>query len=39
VVDTCDLLIIAAPHPEYAALATTKPVIDIWGIRDGGVLI
>jgi UDP-N-acetyl-D-mannosaminuronic acid dehydrogenase len=39
VVDTCDLLIIAAPHPEYVTLATTKPVVDIWGIRDGGVLI
>lgn len=39
VVDSCDLLIIAAPHPEYATLATTKPVIDIWGIRDGGVQI
>jgi len=39
VVETCDLLIIAAPHPEYATLATTKPVIDIWGIRDGGVQI
>jgi len=34
-----DLLIIAAPHPEYARLATTKPVIDIWNIRGEGVAI
>jgi UDP-N-acetyl-D-mannosaminuronic acid dehydrogenase len=39
VVDSCDLLIIAAPHPEYADLATTKPVVDIWGIRGEGVQI
>jgi UDP-N-acetyl-D-mannosaminuronic acid dehydrogenase len=39
VVDSCDLLIIAAPHPEYAGLATTKPVVDIWGIRGEGVQI
>jgi len=39
VVDSCDLLIIGAPHPEYADLATTKPVVDIWGIRGEGVRI
>jgi UDP-N-acetyl-D-mannosaminuronic acid dehydrogenase len=39
VVDSCDLLIIAAPHPEYADLATTKPVVDIWGLRGEGVQI
>ncbi|MBO0831964.1 MAG: nucleotide sugar dehydrogenase [Actinobacteria bacterium] len=39
VVEACDLLIIAAPHPEYASLVTSKPVIDIWGIRGGGVQI
>ncbi len=38
-VNACDLLIIGAPHPEYATLETTKPVIDIWGIRAGGVQI
>jgi UDP-N-acetyl-D-mannosaminuronic acid dehydrogenase len=38
-VDACDLLIIGAPHPEYADLATTKPVVDIWGIRGEGVQI
>jgi UDP-N-acetyl-D-mannosaminuronic acid dehydrogenase len=39
VVASCDLLIIGAPHPEYADLATTKPVVDIWGLRGEGVQI
>jgi UDP-N-acetyl-D-mannosaminuronic acid dehydrogenase len=39
VVDACDLLIIAAPHPEYASLVTSKPIVDIWNIRGGGVQI
>ena len=39
VVAKADLLIIAAPHPEYAALATDKPVVDIWNIRGGGVQV
>ncbi len=34
-----DLLIIAAPHPEYRDLATDKPVADIWNIRGEGVRI
>jgi len=37
VVGKSDLLIIAAPHREYAALATDKPVVDIWNIRGEGV--
>jgi UDP-N-acetyl-D-mannosaminuronic acid dehydrogenase len=39
VVDRSDLLIIAAPHAEYAGLATDKPVVDIWNIRGRGVLV
>jgi UDP-N-acetyl-D-mannosaminuronic acid dehydrogenase len=39
VVESCDLLIIGAPHPEYAELVTAKPVVDIWGIRREGVQI
>jgi UDP-N-acetyl-D-mannosaminuronic acid dehydrogenase len=39
VVGRSDLLIIAAPHAEYAALATDKPVVDIWNIRGRGVLV
>ncbi len=39
VVQKSDLLIIAAPHAQYAALATGKPVVDIWNIRGQGVRI
>jgi UDP-N-acetyl-D-mannosaminuronic acid dehydrogenase len=39
VTESCDLLIIGAPHKEYADLITTKPIIDIWGIRGVGVQI
>ena len=34
-----DLLIIGAPHPEYADLATGKPVADIWNLLGRGVRI
>jgi UDP-N-acetyl-D-mannosaminuronic acid dehydrogenase len=34
-----DLLIIAAPHPEYAALETGKPVADIWNVLGKGVIV
>jgi UDP-N-acetyl-D-mannosaminuronic acid dehydrogenase len=39
VVAKSDLLIIAAPHPQYKALATAKPVVDIWNIRGQGVVV
>jgi UDP-N-acetyl-D-mannosaminuronic acid dehydrogenase len=39
VVEKSDLLIIAAPHAEYAALATDKPVVDIWNTRGAGVVV
>jgi UDP-N-acetyl-D-mannosaminuronic acid dehydrogenase len=32
-----DLLIIATPHAVYRDFETTKPVIDIWNLRDHGV--
>jgi UDP-N-acetyl-D-mannosaminuronic acid dehydrogenase len=34
-----DVLVIATPHSEYAALATNRPVIDMWGITGTGVLV
>jgi UDP-N-acetyl-D-mannosaminuronic acid dehydrogenase len=34
-----DLLIIAAPHPEYADLQTGKPVADIWNVLGKGVVV
>jgi len=39
VLELADLLIIGAPHPQYADTETTKPVIDIWGLRGQGTLI
>jgi UDP-N-acetyl-D-mannosaminuronic acid dehydrogenase len=34
-----DLLVIAAPHPEYRDLKTDKPVADIWNILGEGARI
>jgi UDP-N-acetyl-D-mannosaminuronic acid dehydrogenase len=34
-----DLLIVAAPHPEYRDLDTDKPVADMWGITGRGMRI
>jgi UDP-N-acetyl-D-mannosaminuronic acid dehydrogenase len=34
-----DLLVIAAPHPEYRQLRTDKPVADIWNVLGAGVRI
>ncbi|MGE5830635.1 MAG: nucleotide sugar dehydrogenase [Micromonosporaceae bacterium] len=39
VLEECDVLVIAAPHREYASLATDRPVIDMWGITGRGVLV
>lgn len=37
VLERSDLLVVGAPHRRYANLATDKPVVDIWGVRGGGV--
>ena len=39
VIARSDLLMIAAPHPEYRELKTSKPVADIWNIRGEGVRV
>ncbi len=39
VVEESDLLIIAAPHREYANLHTTKPVVDITNLLGNGVMV
>jgi UDP-N-acetyl-D-mannosaminuronic acid dehydrogenase len=39
VLQRADLLVIAAPHPEYRDLATDKPVADMWGISGRGMRI
>jgi UDP-N-acetyl-D-mannosaminuronic acid dehydrogenase len=39
VLQRADLLVIAAPHPEYAQLATQVPVVDMWGLTGQGVRV
>jgi UDP-N-acetyl-D-mannosaminuronic acid dehydrogenase len=39
VVAECDLLIIAAPHPEYRHLDVKTPIIDVWNLLGGGSLV
>jgi UDP-N-acetyl-D-mannosaminuronic acid dehydrogenase len=39
VIEESDLLVIAAPHPQYRRLATTKPVADIWNVLGQGVRV
>jgi len=35
----CDILVIAAPHREYADLVTTTPVVDVWNLLGNGTRI
>lgn len=39
VLSQADLLVIAAPHPQYRDLRTSTPIVDIWNLRRQGVLI
>ena len=39
VLERSDVLVIAAPHPEYRDLVTDKPVADLWGITGRGTRI
>jgi UDP-N-acetyl-D-mannosaminuronic acid dehydrogenase len=39
VLSQADLLVIAAPHPQYRDLRTSTPIVDIWNLRREGVLI
>ena len=39
VLDRADLLVIAAPHPEYRDLATDKPIADLWDVTGRGTRI
>ena len=36
VIAQSDLLVIAAPHPQYRDLVTDKPVADIWNVLGPG---
>jgi UDP-N-acetyl-D-mannosaminuronic acid dehydrogenase len=39
VVAQSDLLVIGAPHQQYAELQTTTPIVDIWNLRGDGVRV
>lgn len=39
VMDKADLLIIAAPHPEYKNLTSSKRIVDIWNHLGNGTLV
>ncbi len=38
-IDSVDLVIIGAPHKRYAGLDIKQPVVDVFNVRKGGVLI
>jgi UDP-N-acetyl-D-mannosaminuronic acid dehydrogenase len=37
--EEADLIVVGAPHRPYHDLSTEKPVVDIWGVVDGGVRV
>jgi UDP-N-acetyl-D-mannosaminuronic acid dehydrogenase len=39
VLKRADLLVIAAPHPDYADLDTDRPLVDMWGLTGRGVRV
>jgi UDP-N-acetyl-D-mannosaminuronic acid dehydrogenase len=39
VLGSADLLVIAAPHPQYRDLDTDLPLVDIWGLTETGVQV
>src|SRR5580658_8005492 len=39
VLERSDLVIIGAPHKRYIQLEIVKPVVDVWGLRRGGVRV
>jgi len=39
VLKRADLLVIAAPHADYADLETDKPLVDMWGLTGRGVRV
>jgi UDP-N-acetyl-D-mannosaminuronic acid dehydrogenase len=39
VLERSDLIVIGAPHAEYAKVAIEQPVVDLWNLRGGGVVI
>jgi UDP-N-acetyl-D-mannosaminuronic acid dehydrogenase len=38
-IEKSDLLVIAAPHPEYRELSTATPIVDVWNMLGKGTLV
>jgi UDP-N-acetyl-D-mannosaminuronic acid dehydrogenase len=39
VVAEAEILIVGAPHREYASLVTDKPVVDVWNLLGNGTTV
>jgi UDP-N-acetyl-D-mannosaminuronic acid dehydrogenase len=39
VLETVDLIIIAAPHKRYREIVSEKPIVDIWNLREVGTVV
>jgi UDP-N-acetyl-D-mannosaminuronic acid dehydrogenase len=39
VLDQSDIIVIGAPHREYATIGTDKPVVDVWNLLGNGVRV
>ena len=39
VLDEADILVIGTPHEEYRDIVTDKPVADVWGLLNNGVVV
>jgi UDP-N-acetyl-D-mannosaminuronic acid dehydrogenase len=39
VLDRADLVVIGAPHDVYAKSEIEQPIVDVWNLRGGGVLV
>ena len=39
VLESADVLVVAAPHKDYASIQTDKPVVDVWNLLGNGTLV
>ena len=39
VLESADVLVVAAPHRDYASIQTEKPVVDVWNLLGNGTLV
>jgi len=39
VLESADVLVVAAPHRDYSTIQTDKPVVDVWNLLGNGTLV